>query len=110
MTMPEMLASFFTHDGGNTSEWRLKGHAVDRFWRWVASWAVALRMPSDLGYDDDGFVLPPLNLHQVTVKCEADNEHLFAMEAQGLMERRQARAASIEDRVRACAELVAREP
>jgi hypothetical protein len=58
MKRVEMLASFFVHDGGDTSVWRLKGHAEDIFWQWVCSWAMMLRKPSDLGYDDSGFALP----------------------------------------------------
>ena len=55
MSKAEMLSTFFVHDGGDTSKWRLKGHAEKAFWQWVASWAVMIRKPSDLGYSDDGF-------------------------------------------------------
>ena len=61
MSYTDMLATFFVHDGGDTRAWRLKGHAENDFWRWLASWAVMLRKPSDLGYTDDGYDLPPLN-------------------------------------------------
>jgi len=70
MTRSEMLATFFVHDMGQTQKWRLKGHAVDDFWEWVCSWAVMLRMPSDLGYENDGFVLPELSIHSETVAPE----------------------------------------
>lgn len=63
MSYTDMLATFFAHDGGETQKWRLKGHAENDFWRWMASWAVMLRKPSDLGYSDDGYDLPPLNKH-----------------------------------------------
>ena len=53
MSRVEMLATFFVHDGGETSKWRLKGHAEDAFYRWLASWSMAVRKPSDLGYEDD---------------------------------------------------------
>ena len=56
MTRGEMLAMYFTHDGGDTSKWRVKGHAQAAFWSWMASWAVMIRKPSDLGYSDDGFM------------------------------------------------------
>jgi len=59
MTRTEMLSMFFVHDGGETATWRIKGHAQKEFWRWVSSWAVMIRKPSDLGYDDGKFVLPP---------------------------------------------------
>jgi hypothetical protein len=110
MTSTEMLATFFCHDGGETSKWRLKGHARKEFWRWVCSWAVAIQKPSDVGGDDDGFILPPLNLHQVTVASKSDGIHLFSMEAKTLDERRAARRASLADRVAATAALVAQEP
>jgi len=107
MTRTEMLSMFFVHDGGDTSKWRLKGHAIQKFWEWVASWAVMLQKPSDLGYEDDGFILPPLNIQQITVKTEAAPEgSLFAIEAQTLQERQAARRSSIEDRVRECANIV----
>jgi hypothetical protein len=67
MARVEMLAMLFTHDGGETQKWRLKGHATGDFWRWVCSWAVMLRAPSDLGYDDGAFALPPLTMHQHTI-------------------------------------------
>lgn len=102
----EMLSLFFVHDGGETAKWRLKGHAETAFWKWVCSWAVAIRKPSDLGYDDGDFVLPPLRMHQITVPAERPCDgHLFAMEAKTLDERRSARRNSIDKRVEACAEL-----
>lgn len=107
MTRSEMLAMYFTHDGGDTSKWRVKGHAQEAFWSWMASWAVMIRKPSDLGYSDDGFVLPPLHMHEQCVKVHSPtNGFLFAVEAQTLQERQQARRDSIEDRVRACADIV----
>lgn len=103
----EMLAEFFVHDGGDTQTWRLKGHARQVFWRWVASWGAMVRSPADLGHDASAYELPPLNVHQHTVETEHNPAHgLFAMEAQTLMERRDARRASLVERVKACAELV----
>lgn len=107
MTRGEMLAMYFTHDGGDTSKWRVKGHAQAAFWSWMASWAVMIRKPSDLGYSDEGFVLPPLTMHEHCVKVDApSNGFLFAVEAQTLQERQSARRDSIGDRVKACADLV----
>lgn len=107
MTTTDMLATFFVHDGGDTSKWRLKGHAEDTFWQWVASWAVCIRRPSDLGFDDTGFVLPPLCMHQHTVEATKISEgFLFAVEAQTLQERNTARRDSIRERVAECAALV----
>src|SRR5262252_258690 len=107
MKTPDMLATFFVHDGGDTSKWRLKGHAVDKFWNWVASWAVCIRRPSDLGFDDDGFILPDLKMYQHTVEANQISEgFLFSVEAQTLQERNAARRDSIEERVAECAALV----
>jgi superfamily II DNA or RNA helicase len=103
----EMLAEYFTHDGGDTSVWRLKGHARGIFWRWVCSWGALIRRPSDLGFDDSAYALPPLHLHEHTVETEmATNGMLFAMEAQTLSERRDARRSSMADRVGDCAAII----
>lgn len=103
----EMLAEFFVHDGGDTQTWRLKGHARQVFWRWVASWGAMVRSPADLGHDASAYDLPALHVHQHTVETEHNPAHgLFAMEAQTLMERRDARRSSLVERVRACAQMV----
>ena len=61
----EMLSRWFINDTATASQqWRLKGHAVDSFWDWVASWARCAETPADLGYDASRFVLPPLNVHR----------------------------------------------
>lgn len=107
MTRTEMLSMFFVHDGGETQTWRLKGHAESEFWKWVCSWAVMIRKPSDLGYNDGNFILPPLNMNQITVHSEEPTDGmLFAMEAQTLQERQIARRSTIDDRVKACADIV----
>ena len=96
----EMLAEFFVHDGGDTSSWRLKGHAQTPFWKWLSSWAATLRRPSDLGYDDGAFLLPPLTIRQHVVESGPDDAGLlFALNALTLLEQRQARRASLSDRV-----------
>lgn len=106
-TRAEMLAEFFTHDGGDTSVWRLKGHARQQFWRWVVSWGALIRRPSDLGYDDGPYNLPPLHLHEHQVEVDMPtNGMLFAMEAQTLSERRDARRMSMEDRVAMCEQAI----
>lgn len=108
-TRAEMLAEYFVHDGGETQTWRLKGHARALFWRWVSSWGAMVRKPSDLGFDDSLYNLPPLSVHQHTVRIENAAERvgqLFVLEAQSLSERRDARKESVADRVAACAALV----
>ncbi len=106
MTGKEIIALFFTQDGNTTHKWRLKGHAKVDFWRWMASWSVAVRKPSDLGYEDGDFQLPPLQMHQHVVDVPTPQYTLFPVEAQTLQERQRARRESIGDRVAAVAELV----
>jgi len=99
MSRTEMLSMFFVHDGGETQKWRLKGHAEDAFWRWVASWGVMLEKPSDLGYPDDGYILPPLNVQDVVIEVPGEP-------ARTLSQRQRARRETVAERVAACAEIV----
>lgn len=92
MSLTGMQSTFFIHDSSDTKSWRLKGHAENDFWRWMCSWSVLLRRPSDLGYDDGAYSLPPLE--QI--------EHLVPVDgppARTLSERLTARRNSIADRV-----------
>ena len=104
----EIKALYFTQDGNSTTQWRLKRYAEKDFWKWVAQWAVVLRKPSDLGYSDEGYILPELNIQQITVDIEnpIDAGMLFAVEAKGLAEQRRANKASMDQRVKICAEMV----
>lgn len=116
LSAKEMLATFFVHDGSvrahDGDEWRLKSHAAKDFWRWVASWAVMIRHPRDLGYDEPDYDLPSLNIEQVTVPVEyvVSSEMLFPMEAQTLQERQAVRRDSVAARVRMAAQIVASSP
>lgn len=109
MSYTDMLATFFTHDGGDTQKWRLKGHAENDFWKWMASWAVMIRKPSDLGYVDDGYELPPLLQTQHLVAADyapsLDTGTLFPMEARTMKERLAARRDTVEERVALAASL-----
>ena len=90
-------------------EWRFKGHAEEDFWRWVASWARAMRRPSDLGfYDADGdFVLPPLTVREHIIEARTRREDtLFDLPAQGLREEREESRRTINERCETAAELV----
>ncbi len=104
----EMLAEFFVHDSGDTKVWRLKGHAEAVFWKWVASWAALIRKPSDIGYDDSGYDLPPLSVEQHVV--DVPGQVFDAAAPMGLAERRAARKGSMLPRVAACAATVNAEP
>jgi DNA modification methylase len=74
----EMLSTYFVHDGGETSKWRIKGHAVNEFWDWVSSWALMLALPSDIGFSDEGYILPELNIDEFKVTTpKRDNGKLF---------------------------------
>jgi superfamily II DNA or RNA helicase len=97
----EMLSMFFVHDSGDTSKWRLKGHAEKDFWQWLCSWAVNIRKPSDLGYEDGDFVLPPLNFVEHVVPSELSTAGLlFTLPTTTLQERRLARKASLGNRIK----------
>lgn len=110
-TRAEMLAEYFIHDGAETQVWRLKKHARSLFWKWVATWGAMVRRPSDLGFSDDGYILPPLEMFQHEIDFEIIQEgQLFGTEAQSLSERRRARKLSAMKRVQACAAQVNAEP
>lgn len=105
MTRTVMLSMFFVHDGGETQKWRIKGHAEDDYWKWLSTWAVMIRKPSDLGYEDGDFILPEMKIYETIVEAKDPGENLFAMPASTLQERLQARRSSIKDRVEAVASL-----
>lgn len=112
----DMLNKFFKNDmnnsstgriGGEVIKWRLKGHAKKAFWQWVASWSRAVRKPSDMGYEDKDFILPPLTEieHVVEAKKLAEGM-LFALPAVGMKEQREERRRSIEERCEKAASLI----
>jgi hypothetical protein len=109
MSRTEMLATFFVHDGGDTAKWRLKGHAVDKFWEWVAHWAVLFTKPTDIGYDDvedKKYSLPNKYTFEHVVHSKATDGLLFAVDATDLNSRRQARRDSLKDRCNLAADIV----
>lgn len=105
----EMLVQFFNHDGGDTSKWRLKKHAAKHlFWRWLCTWARAVCKPSDIGFSDDGFSLPPMKTVEHIVRASTPNpDFLFDMPAVGLDEQRKERRRTINERCEMAAALVA---
>ena len=104
----DMLNRFFKNDQNNSKQgqfygkmvhWRLKPHAETPFWRWVCSWARALRKPSDFDFEDHGFVLPPLLVEETMVeRARPPEDTLFPMLAVTLQEQRKERRATIEER------------
>jgi hypothetical protein len=107
----DMLTRFFSrkahyaHDRGKRKEWNLRGWAKDGpFWQWVSSWARAAQKPSDLGFDDDGFILPPLNITETHVDATLPTPgRLFDMEAVTFHEEREAIRRTITERCEAAA-------
>lgn len=110
----DMLTRFFTNKQGSAAlmrgrwtrdQWRLKPHAEQPFWRWVASWARACRRPSDLGFGDDGFILPPLLEHRTNVEASRPPDgRLFDVPATNFFEEREAVRRTIQERCEVAAE------
>lgn len=116
----DMIGRFFTNKektgtgrGGRwrssaAEQWRFKGHAEDPFWRWTASWARAARRPSDLGFDDAGYILPPLETRHHVVQARTVREGtLFDVPAVGLSEEREEARRTLAERCEKAAELLA---
>lgn len=104
----EMLATWFVHDDMG---WRLKGHAVNEFYKWLSSWGMMLKTPSDIGFSDDGYTLPPLNINPVWVNGDATAVaqaagQLFLTTLQGVTGRAAARRQTISQRCDAAAEML----
>jgi DNA modification methylase len=110
MSGKEIIALFFRADGNSAHNWKLKKHSERDFWLWMAEWSVSIRKPSDFGYDDTGFDLPPLVHHACVVDGKKTTGFLFPIEARTMTERRNARRDSIVDRVKKAAEIVATHP
>ena len=109
MSRVDMLSAFFVHDSMNkiNAGWRLKGHAAEPFYRWLASWGMSLRFPSDLGYEDDGFVLPPLAIEPMFVESHyAPDDQLFFTDLKGIGDRAKVRRATVGAKVEGLANLV----
>jgi len=88
-----------TNKGG--TEWRIKHHAEDKFFEWLASWAITMTKPSDLGYDNDGFILPELRLHPVFVKGEYKGDQLLFTNLHGISDRVKTRQSTLPQRLEA---------
>ena len=69
----DMLNRFFYHDSGDTSRWVLMPHGQQEFWKWVSQWAICIGMPSDIGGDDAGYILPSLRVHRQFVSVEQED-------------------------------------
>jgi DNA modification methylase/superfamily II DNA or RNA helicase len=125
-TVNEMLAMFFVHankvlytdtgdgrqvktkrPGSQGQEWRLKNHAMEAFYKWMSSWSISLRKPSDLGYDDDGYILPQLNVYPRFIEVDyKPDDQLFFTGLSGIQDRHKVRMATIEDRIAEAVEII----
>ena len=112
MAYMDMLSTFFKsnddtlHPAHIGQAWRFKGHAEPHFWRWVASWARAIRKPSDLGFSDDGWNLPPLREIHHEIESKPLDGQLFAAPVKGLQMEREERKATIQERCELAAKLL----
>ncbi len=77
MSYTEMLAMYFVHDAGETQKWRLKGHAVERFYEFVSNWAIMYSHPRDIGFEQNGYDLPPLKIIEKQVQTKVPDGMLF---------------------------------
>lgn len=113
MNPREMTTTFFISKGSNQKDgkFRLKSHARAHFFRWLASWAMAVKHPSDLGFDDRGFRLPPLDILSATVETDyTPPGQLFAVGLDGVQDRAAVRRGTLADRVARTLEIVGEEP
>lgn len=106
MKRKEMLSMFFINDITNGSGWRLKGHSESEFYKWIGTWAMMIKKPSNLGYEDKGYSLPELNIETHILESENTGNSLFVEYAETLGERREARKSSLEQRVQKAVEII----
>lgn len=107
MTMNEMLAMYFINDASHGNGWRLKGHSEFEFYKWITEWAILINNPSNLGYDGSMYNLPKLNINKIILKSKTwETDTLFAIPAETLGERREARKSSIPEKIEKIKELV----
>lgn len=111
MTRPEMLSAFFVHEHDKGNQYRLKSHGRPAFYRWLASWGMAIKKPSDLGYDDTGYDLPGLTITPVFVDTDYKPDGmLFAVGLKGVGDRAKVRRNTLDGRVSAAVALIEAEP
>ena len=104
MSRAEMLSMYFVHDDDG---WRLKGHAEEPFYRWIASWGMSIRKPSDLGFSDEGYDLPELKIIPVFIQTDYQpDDALFFDRMKGIEDRTKIRKATTPEKVGNVAELV----
>lgn len=105
MSRTEMLATFFINDA-KEGQWRMKKHAESKFWEWLATWAMVIKNPVDIGYYDERYNLPKLNIEHIVVNSDVKAGQLISGVARDLSERREARKESMQVRVNVVKELL----
>ena len=105
MSRTEMLATFFINDA-KEGQWRMKRHAESKFWEWLATWAMVVKNPADIGYPDARYNLPKLNIQHIIVDSKVNQGQLLPGVAKDLSERREARKDSMQDRVNVVKDLI----
>ena len=114
MRSNEMLSRWFINDTMAMGKYRLKGHAVKPFWEWIASWAACVSLPSDLGYDDDAFALPPLtpkrHICESELRMNPEEGMLFDIPRVNATELHAEKRATLEQRVQVALEVIGAEP
>ena len=106
MSYLEMLAMYFVHDGGETSKWRLRKHAVDDFWKFVCTWSISIDNPKTLGYSMDGYDLPQIEYIEHIIPVENNTNTLFVTAAVSATDLNKDLRRSMDDRVKKAVELV----
>lgn len=103
----EMLAEFFINDASSGIGWRLKGHSELEFYKWISEWAIVLKNPKDIGFDDEEYKLPNLNIIPIILDSEIDKNKLFGVTtAKTLSERREARKESTPAKVEKIVDII----
>ncbi len=112
MKPSEMRSTFFIADNrGQFMKYRIKKHAREAFFRWLASWAMAVRLPSDLGFPDEGFALPSLLVvPEIVTAPHLETDRLFVTDLYGVREQAAVRKATMPARVQRTVDLVNAEP
>jgi superfamily II DNA or RNA helicase len=108
MPSTEMLARWFINDPSKVGAYRVKGHAESDFWNWVGSWAACVSMPSDLGFDDGAYLLPPLRMHTHTVKTPLQpgtEDELFSVPTSSATDLHKTKRLTLKERCSLAAEL-----
>lgn len=111
MSMADMKATFFKHEHDKAQDFVVKGHARNAFFRWLASWGMSIRMPSDLGFDDTGYDLPGLSINPIfTSVGYVPRGMMFATEIKGVGDRARIRRETLNGRVDAAVKLIEENP